>query len=91
MTKTYELDELIPNCNDDCIVYVFGNNYHFVSYGDNNGTTFRKVIDKAVMDRKAKYGSCYIIVEHALKGEIYQFGNQDRKVVYEHGTTKGYA
>ena len=89
--ETYKLDDLIPHCNDDCIVYVFGSNYHFVSYGDNKDITFREIIDKALMNKKAKYGSCFIIVENAWKGEIYQFGNQDRKVVYEHGTTKGYA
>ena len=89
--KTYELDNVIPNTSGDCIVYVFGSNYHFVSYGDNSGSTFQSVIDKAIMDKKAKHGSCYIIVENPLKGEIYQFGNQDRKVVYEHGATKGYA
>ena len=89
--ETYKLDDLIPNCNDDCIVYVFGSNYHFVSYGDNKDITFREIINKALMDKKAKYGSCYIIVEHALNGEIYQFGNYDRTLVYEHGNSKGYA
>ena len=87
----YKIEDLIPNCDSDCIVYVFGNNYHFVSYGDNAGTTFKSVIEKAIMDKKLKHGSCYIIVENPLKGEIYQFGNQDRNFIYEHGATKGYA
>ena len=87
----YKLEDLIPNCDDDCIVYVFGNNYHLISYGDNKGITFKTIIDKALMDRKTQYGSCFIMVQHARYGKIYQFGNYDRKLVYEHGETKGYA
>lgn len=87
----YEINELIPNCDGDCIVYVFGNNYHLVSYGDNNGLTFKYIIERALMDKKAKYGSCFILVQHARCGEIYQFGNYDRTYVYEHGKTLGYA
>lgn len=86
----YKLDDKIPaSCNS--IVYVFGRNYHLTSYGDNEEITFRELLDKAIMNKKEKYGSCFIIVEEPLQGKVFQFGNRDRKLIYEHGTTKGYA
>lgn len=86
----YKLDDKIPaSCNS--IVYVFGRNYHLASYGDNEDTTFRELLDRAIMNRKEKYGSCFIIIEEPLNGKVFQFGNNDRTTIYEHGTVKGYA
>lgn len=87
----YQLNELVPT-DDNCIVYVVGKNYYFISYGySNEEMTWKELINKAVMNRKEKYGSCLIIIEKPLEGKVYQFGNYDRELVYEHGTTKGYA
>ena len=87
----YQLNDLVPT-SDSSIVYVVGKNYYFISYGyGNQPTTWKELLDKSVMNKKEKYGSCLIIIEEPLNGKAYQFGNYDRKVVYEHGSTKGYA
>lgn len=90
MVEKYKLDELLP-ITDNSILYVVGKNYHFYVCLPDYGTTWRDVLDKAIMNRKAARWSCLIIIENALNGKVYQFGNYDRKYVYEHGKTNGYA
>ncbi len=53
-------------------------------------TTWRDLLKEAKVNLK-EMGSVFIIVERALKGVVYEFGNYDLKNVYKHGETKGYA
>ena len=86
----YELTELVPiTCNS--IVYIVGKNYYKVIYGNIRETTWKDLIKDAVINQKEKYGSCIITIEEPLNGRVFQFGNHDRKYVYEHGYVLGYA
>lgn len=86
----HTLGEKMPTTNDS-IVYVVGKNYYFVTYGINIDLTWKELLEKAIVNRKEKYGSCIIIIEEPLGGKAFQFGNDDRTYIYEHGKTKGYA
>lgn len=89
MTKI-KLSENLPT-TPSSIIYVVGKNYYFVEYGMNIDLTWQELLAKAIVNRKAKYGSCIIIIEEPTSGKVFQFGNYDRKYIYEHGTSKGYA
>lgn len=86
----YELTELAPiTCNS--IIYIVGKNYYKVIYGCLSEISWKDLIKDAVTNKKEKYGSCLIIIEEPLNGKVFQFGNHDRKHVYEHGDVLGYA
>ena len=90
MMQTYKLEGKIPtSCNS--IVYVVGKNYYFVTYGQDIDMTWKELLEKSIVNKKAKYGSCIIIIEEPTSGKLFQFGNYDREFVYEHGNSKGYA
>lgn len=87
---TYDLCEKVPT-TDNSIVYVVGMNYHFVSYGVHLDLTWKELLEKSIINRKEKHGSCLLVVIEPLNGHVFQFGNYDRDVVYDFGKTKGYA
>lgn len=84
------LNEKLP-VSDSSYICVIGDNYYLIGTGNYEEVTWKELIDRALMDKKARCGSCIIIIEEPLSGKVYQFGNYDRKFIYEHGTTKGYA
>ena len=88
--KQYKLTDLVP-CGSQEIVSVVGKNHYLYLISPDNTMTWKELIDKSRMNFKVKHGSCIIIIESALSGTIYKFGNYDNKYVYEHGETKGYA
>lgn len=91
MKTEYEIKEKVPTTTNS-IIYVVGKNYYFMEYGLNIDITWQELIEKAVINNKLRHqGSCLIIIEEPLGGKVYQFGNYDRKYVYEHGNSKGYA
>lgn len=51
--------------------------------------SFRDILKRAGM--KYKGGVVYIWLDDALSGEIWEFGNSDKKQWYLHAKTKGYA
>jgi len=88
--EKHELFEKVETLADS-IIYVVGKNYYLTLYGIDIDLTWKELLDKAIINRKAKYGSCLIIVENPLSGQVYQFGNYDRNYVYTHGKSEGYA
>ena len=86
----YKLDDKLP-VSDISHIRVIGDNYYLIGTGYYEETTWAELLERALMDKKAKYGSCIIIIEEPLSGKVFSFGNHDRKFIYEHGTTRGYA
>lgn len=86
----YQLTDLVP-CTDQDIIYIVGSNNYLYVISPSENTTWKELIEKSTMNYKVKHGSCIIIIESPSTGNAYQFGNYDRKYVYEHGKTKGYA
>lgn len=57
---------------------------------DDARISFKEILTEAKVDLK-EWGMVYIIIEHLLDGDVYQFGNYDLTNVYKHGETRGYA
>lgn len=91
MRNVYDVKDTIPHYLDGSIIYVIGKNAYLYMLGQNIDMTWKEIIDKAIINRKEKKGSMLIIIEQPLRGYVYQFGNYDRRNVYENGETRGYA
>ena len=52
--------------------------------------SFKELLERAGYDFE-DYSPAFILIEKALGGVIFSFGNYDRAFVYEHGKTQGYA
>lgn len=87
----YKLKDKVPCTNND-IVYVMGVNNYLYLVAPSQDMTWKELLEKSIMNfKKRKYDSCIIIIENPLSGKVYQFGNYDRRLIYEHGRTNGYA
>lgn len=89
----YELKDKIPFYLDQAIISVVGQNAYLYVFGMDcdSEITWRELIEQSIINRRVPRGSLRIIVEEALGGVVYEFGNHDRRYIYECGKTYGYA